>query len=471
MTEKLKIRPADVADTSTSTGLADGISSASRRPAIPFIGGFLAGHLSALARAGFSGEQRHASLHVLRDRQFLGYFIGSLTSNLGTWLQNTAQMLLAYRLTHSAMAVGLVTSAQFSGFLLLGPLAGNIANRLGSKPVLIVTQLVSAGTAGAMAILVSSGSLTEAELIGGALVIGLAFTFAVPLQTAIVPRLVADGGISEAKAALAMNSASYNAGRTLAPVLAVVVLASIGPGSAFALNAISFVVFAIVIMRVHPGPDLPPGTADRGQNSISVALRHPRILLLLAMVATVTLADDPILVLGPALVHQVLHVSSDWPAYFLSALGAGTVLGVLVPTKPPSAFRAAMPLLLLASSVIVFSYGFSPSVSWIAALAAGMAGLLTGSSTQALLINVADPQQAAQVMALWAVAWAGTKPLASLADGYLATHLGVFQAGVALTAPAIAVATLELCLPSFMKNKAKTFVRLRAGQRVAYRSR
>ncbi len=406
------------------------------------------------------GEPRSASWHVLQDRRFL--------------IQNTTQMLLAYQLTHSALAVGIVTSAQFSGFLLLGPLPGTISSRLGSKPVLIATQVISAGAAGVMAYLVHSGRLTEAELVAGALVIGLAFTFALPLQNAMVPRLVTGAGsrdsdTAQTTAARAMNSASYTAGRTLAPVLAVGVLASTGPGSAFALNAISFLVFAITIVKVHSGTEVVPATGRTDRSAIRIALRQPRLLLLLAMVAAVTLADDPVLVLGPALAHQVLHVSSDWPAYFLSALGLGTVLGVLVPTKPPSAFRAAVPLLLLAVSVDVFTHGFSAPVSWIAALAAGMAALQTGAATQALLLNKAGPQHVAQVMGLWAVAWAGTKPLASLADGWLAAHLGIFYAGVVLTSPAIAVAVLELCLPKAMKNMAKDFIHPHKGQHIARR--
>jgi hypothetical protein len=175
------------------------------------------------------------------------------------------------------------------------------------------------------------------------------------------------------------------------------------------------------------------------------------------MVAAVTIADDPVLVLGPALAHQVLAVSSRWPAYFLSALGLGTVLGALVRTRPSTARRAAVPLLVLGLSVVVFTSGIAAWLSLLAALVAGVAALLTGAATQVLLLQNAGPQQAASVMALWAVAWAGSKPVASFADGWLASTLGVRWAGLLLATPALAVAVLELHLSEGLKQKLKDF--------------
>lgn len=410
-----------------------------------------------------SRDGRSASWHVLAQRRFALYFAGSFASNLGTWLQNTAQMLLAYQLTHSAFAVGAVTCLQFSGFLVLGPWAATLAGRMGARRVLIGSQLLSAAIAAAMASLQFAGILDERLLMIGALGIGLAFTFALPVQTAMVPGLVRD---ADTKSALAMNSVSYNAGRTIAPVLCLAVFASIGTAWAFALNAISFLVFAIVIIAIHPGDAGRLARRPHDWSGLRIALRRPRILLLLVMVAAVTMADDPVLVLGPALAHQVLHVSGTWPAYFLSALGLGTVLGALVPTRPAQSLRAgeqsrhvAESLLLLCVSVAVFAAGISPWVSLLAAVAAGAAGLLTGSAAQALLFRSAHPGQEAQVMALWAIAWAGSKPLASLADGWLASHLDLLRAGLLLAAPGLVVAAIEICLPRPWKEHVKHFAR------------
>jgi predicted MFS family arabinose efflux permease len=232
----------------------------------------------------------------------------------------------------------------------------------------------------------------------------------------------------------------------------------VGKVWAFALNAISFIVFAVIIIAIHPRSTPWQERRARDWLGLRIALWRPRILLLLAMVGAVTIADDPVLVLGPALAHQVLAVSSIWPAYFLSALGLGTVLGALVPTRPATARRAAWPLLALALSVIVFTAGITVWISLLAALLAGVAALLTGAAAQSLLLRSASPRQATQVMALWAVAWAGSKPLASLADGWLANHFGVFHSGIILAAPALAIEMLELFLWPEHKKTLKRYV-------------
>jgi MFS family permease len=387
-------------------------------------------------------ERQSGAWRVLRAPKLRTYFVGSTVSNLGTWLQNTAQLLVAYQLTHSAFDVGIITSLQFSGFLTVGPWAGSVADRVGRKKVLIGSQLASAAVAAGLAGLQMSGHLTKVDLGVGALIMGLAMTFALPVQTSMLSALVPE---QDKKAALAMNSVSYNAGRTLAPVLCLVVLASMGAGWAFALNAITFVFFAATIAAVYPPEQTDRHEYVRPLAVPSIVIERPRIMLLLGMVAAVTFADDPVLVLGPSLAHQ-LGIPNIWPAYFLAALGLGTVLGVLLPARQTPARRAVIPLAILAASVVIFSLGVSAWVSVLAAVIAGMAGLMTGSAAQALLLQQVDPQRAIQVMALWAVAWAGTKPIASLADGWLASNFGLHWAAIILAVPAASIAVIELCL-------------------------
>jgi predicted MFS family arabinose efflux permease len=405
-------------------------------------------------------KTRHSAWRVLRHRDFRWYFVGSLTSNLGTWMQTTAQVVLVYQLTHSVFAVGVVISAQFAGTLFLGPWAAVVASRMGGRRMLIITQLASAGVAICLAMLERAGALGENGLIAGALVSGLLFTFTLPVQTALVPRLVPTGQ-RDAEAAMAMNSVSYNAGRALAPFLCVVVIATIGFKWAFAINAASFVIYAVALAGLQPrGADKParPVTfVDGGR----VACKTPRILLLLALVAAVTLADDPVLILGPALAHQ-LHVSSSWPGYFLSALGLGTVLGSMWPARGPKSWtesdtsrRAAWWLLILAIAVVVFSAGIAAWISLVAAFAAGVAALQTGAVTQTQLVRL-RPGYAASVMALWAICWAGSKPVASLLDGALASAVPhLWMAAAALALPAVLLAIAEILLPRETKRQIK----------------
>lgn len=413
-------------------------------------------------------EPKHARISHDADRRwswdalaypdFRHYFVGSVASNLGTWLQNTAQALLAYELTHSVLAIGLVVCAQFSWVLILGPWAGVIVSRARNlKGLLIATQFVSAAAAAAMASFQFAGLLTETWLIAGALIIGLAYCFALPATSVLVPAFVPE---HEIRAAMALDSASYNIGRCAAPLLAVLVVSRIGFGWAFTLNAVSFLILVAALAKARPCSELRPNNKAKIMDGWRVVSRDRRIQLLLAIVAAVTITADPVLVLGPALGRH-FSLPETWAGYFLSALGFGTLVASFVPVRRPSRVRHAIyPLLLLWAAVTVFALGFNRWLSLAAALVAGMACLLTGSVARALLYTFIPRQQQPQrpaVMAIWGVAWAGTKPLASLADGVLATFVGAWAVGVLHSTwklPSIQAAGVLLAVPALLPGVA-----------------
>jgi hypothetical protein len=198
-------------------------------------------------------------------------------------------------------------------------------------------------------------------------------------------------------------------------------------------------------------------------DGVVFAFHNRRLLLLLCFVAAVTFADDPILVLSPGLAHTVLHVSSDWAGYFIAALGWGTVAGSVPPTSRGTADRkrtsrrAAFMLCILGGSIVLFAAGLTPLISLVAAFSAGVAGLITGAAAQTLIVGFTDRRTAASVAALWAIAWAGTKPLASLFDGWLAANVGFLRTGVVLAAPALMLAFGELWLLPRWKESIKVW--------------
>ena len=402
-------------------------------------------------RLGFFGmhDQKEASWEVLGHEQFRRYFVGSLVSNVGTWLQNTAQMLLAYQLRHSVFMVGLVTCAQFSSPLLLGPWAGWLTDRNGRRRTLVATQVVSVVITTALAVLQFSHVLGERTLLAGAFATGLMFTFALPAQSAIIPSLVPSDG--ETKAAMAMNSVSYNAGRALAPAFGVLIVTTIGFGWAFTLNAVSFAVFTVVLLTVRPCSPLPAAVRSRIRDGFGIAWEERKIMLLLIMVAMVTFADDPVLVLGPALSRHI-GMPPDFSGYFLAALGTGSVLGSLLPrNKSQSARRTATALALLGVSIVVFALVPSIWISAGAAFAAGLAGLVAGSAAQAMLVGMAGPERAVRVMGLWTVAWAGSKPIASIIDGSLPSLVGIRITGVLLASPTFLPIIMLIFCPSIVQ--------------------
>ena len=251
-------------------------------------------------------------------------------------------------------------------------MAGVATQQFGNWRTLIATQIASLLISASLAALQVSGALTRTWLIAGAVGIGLAYTFALPALSVTVAALVPQ---AEIKRALAMDSVSYNLGRALAPVLSVIVFMNVGFGLAFALNAVSFGFFTGVLLWLRP-PGGKSANRSRVMDGIRFAYRDRRIMVLLLMVAAVTVAADPILVLGPS-VARSFHHSADLSGVFITALGAGNVIGSFRRSRSEASIRhAASALCLLSVAMMVFVMAHWIWLSVAAAAAAGVACLL-----------------------------------------------------------------------------------------------
>lgn len=407
-------------------------------------------------------DRPSTSWTVLKDNPgFLKYFCGSVISDLGTWLQNTAQVLLAYHIAHSVLAVGLVTIAQFTSPLVIGPFAGVMADKFGGRRTLLGTQIVALLVASALGYLEFANRLTEMCLIGGAVLSGLCFTFALPARNVLVRRLVPEDKV---RSAYVMDNVSYNLGRAIAPMMGLAIAYWFGFAWAFVGNAFSFVIFTIILWEAGRNGMAEPERRSRMRDGFRIARGDGEIMILLLMVAAVTIADDPILVLGPALATK-LHEAANTSGWFIAALGLGSVLGSLRKSKHlPSLRLAATSLALLGCCMIVFVTAPSFYVSVAAAAGAGICCLIANSATRTLLSKAAGPVRVASVMAAWAVAWAGSKPLASLIDGSAAGMAGIRVTGVLLALPAFVPIAVLLMLPARAEQMAERFRRDRLSQ-------
>lgn len=417
---------------------------------------------------------RTTSWRVLQaNRYFRRYFIGSVISDLGTWFQNTAQVLLAYRLSHSVLVVGLVTCAQFTSPLVLSAFAGAATSRLGGRRTLFGTQLVAAVFAALLSAGIFLGLIAEWELTVGAVASGLAFTFALPARNVTVRRLVTR---EDTEPAFSLDSVSYNLGRAVAPPLCVLLVTIAGFGWAFALNAVSFAVFAACIALAGPGStkgwslaEREPRKASKIWDGVRVAFTDWEIGVALLMVAAVTIADDPVLVLGP-LVARGQHAAAYWPGLFIAALGAGTVIGSFRPSRHTASLRkAATAMAALALCMILFVQSPWYWGSLVAAVGAGASCLVANSATKTLLTRKTTPALEASVMAVWAIAWAGSKPVASLCDGLLASWAGIRWTGFLLAIPALIPFLVLIALPLIV-YASRTLARVKMFQEWPFRA-
>ena len=386
-------------------------------------------------------------MYVLADRNFAPYFAGSLLSNCGTWLQNIAQTLLVYRLTGSTLLVGVVNFAQFAGVVLLAPWSGAAADRYDRRRLVIAMQLAAMGVTGALAALELAGRATVPVVIALALALGCTTAFATPAMQALLPSLVRREDLG---AAVAMNSVTFNLARAIGPAAGALIVARLGVGWAFAINALSYAALVVALGVVRPAPRdaAPPAGRARLRDSLRVVRRTPQLGLLLAVVAVASVTIDPVTTLAPAYATRVFGRADTVAGYLVAVFGGGAVAASLLPTPAPAADgRAALrtivaPLIVLTTGVA--GLALAPSLPLaLAALAVAGAGFLTAQTRATALLQLsAGDAERGRVMALWSVAFLGSRPLASLADGALATAAGPRAATLGMCVPAVVVAAL-----------------------------
>jgi MFS family permease len=395
-------------------------------------------------RARPARPTRRSSLRALKHPSFALYFVGNLLSNCGTWFQNIALALLVFRLTQSTFWVGVVNFAQFIGVVLLAPWAGSAADRFNRRRLIVVTQVGAMAVSALLAWLIAINRGALPVVLTLALLLGATTAFSTPAQQAIIPALVPRDDLS---AAIAMNSVTFNLARAVGPVAGAFVVARLGIAWAIAVNAGSYLIFAAAILIIHIEVRQERAVGRvKLRESVKMLGRDPTLAILLGVVAVVSLTMDPVSTLTPAIATQFFHRPDTYAGILIGAFGTGAVIGSVVPLHDTDApgKRIASMLTLLAVGMISFAI-FAGSPAALALLAAGGFGYLIGQTTATtqLQLRVSDRERG-RVMALWSVAFLGTRPIAALIDGGLSSWIGPRPTIVVLAVPSLVAAALVL---------------------------
>jgi MFS family permease len=375
---------------------------------------------------------------VLVERNFWPFFIGNLLSNSGTWFQNIAQVLLVYRLTGSSFLVGVVNFSQFAAVIFLAPLAGNAADRYDRRRLVMVNQVCAAALAGLLALLTAVGEPSPAVVISVALALGVTLALSTPALQAIVPSLVTR---DQLPAAIALNAITYNLSRALGPIAGVFVIARWGIPTAFAINALSFLVLAGALVRVTPAPQqIQTDGRIRLRDSMR-AVRADRMLLApLIVVGLVSLSSDPVNTLTPAFATEVFERADTFTGFLVGAFGAGAVVAALLVTGrwKPSYGLITATLGLLALGMGMFAVSGTEVIGLTGLFIGGFGFLSSISAATSLLHLEVSDQERGRVMALWSLSFHGSRPIGSLVDGAIASLASIRLAGLAMVVPALA---------------------------------
>ena len=354
---------------------------------------------------------------------------GAFVSNIGTWVQRTAQDWLVFtQLTHhNASAVGVVMALQFGPQFLLLPWTGFAADHFNQRRLLIATQAAMGVLALVLGILTVTGAVRLWHMYIFAFLFGSAAAFDAPVRQTFVAALVGDEDLHNA---VALNSTSFNIARMIGPAVSGVVIAEIGTGWAFLINGASFVAVLISLTSLRIAELRPNARAHRAKGSFTEGLRYvwgrpdlKAILVMLFLIGTFGL-NFPIFISTMAV--RVFHADARGYGLLSSIMAIGTVAGALLAAGRRKAQFSA---LLLGSGV--FGIGCTLAALapgyWLFAgtlVIIGVAALTLTNTTNSLMQLSTEPAMRGRVMALRVGVALGGTPLGAPIVGWVADHCG-----------------------------------------------
>jgi MFS family permease len=370
-------------------------------------------------------------LRAFKYRNYRLFFGGQIVSLTGTWITMTATSWLVYRLTGSALLLGVVGFAsQFPSFLLT-PFAGIFVDRWNRHRLLIATQTLSMLTSFALATLTLTGTITIPWLIAVSIVQGLVNAFDMPTRQAFVVTLIEDK--NDLGNAIALNSSMFNAARLLGPTVAGVIIAASNEGWCYLIDGISYLAVLAALLAMHVyAPPARTGAAvsplEQFKEGWSYAYNHRAIRSIITLIALVCLVGVPYAVLMPIFAATILHGGPHTLGFLMTASGCGALFGALY-----LAGRRSMAGLgqLIPGAAAVFGFGLMAfafsRVLWLSIvlmIVTGFGFMVQVASSNTLLQTIVEDNKRGRVMSFFLMAYFGTTPFGSLIAGSLSDRFG-----------------------------------------------
>jgi MFS family permease len=404
---------------------------------------------------------------ALRHRNYRLFFSGQSISLIGTWLTRVATSWLIYRLTGSALLLGLVGFASQIPTFFVAPLAGVLVDRWDRYRVLVVTQVLAMLQSALLAVLAITGVITIWHVLVLGIVQGLINAFDMPARQSMVVQVVGDR--ADLPNAIALNSSMVNGARLIGPAIAGVLIAAVGEGWCFFIDAVSYlaVIASLLLMRLAPHPRKARSThvLHEMKEGFRYASGSAPIRAVLLLLAVVSLVGIPHMVLLPVIAREVLHGGAGTLGALTAASGLGALVGALYLASRRNVLGLGRVIALSASLFGVGLVGFSLTrVLWLAMplmLVSGAGMMLQMAASNTILQTIVDEDKRGRVMSLFAMSFFGTAPLGSLLAGALATRIGAQHTILAggLVCVVAAVAFLR-ALPELQRVVRPIYVRM-----------
>lgn len=395
--------------------------------------------VSVSQRDGSGGDGRPRSrlpqgFAAFRHRNYRLFWFGQLISVTGTWMQTLAQSWLVLTLTSSAFKLGLVSVFQFTPILLIGLVAGVVADRVPKRRLLVFTQSGAGVCAAMLTVLVATDRIELWHVYALALLLGVINAFDMPTRQAFVVEMV---GKDDLMNAIALNSSLFNAARVIGPAVAGALLAAFGPAVCFGVNAVSYiaVIIGLLMMRLDSRP---VAAAGRGLAQVREGLTYvratPAILLPIIMIGFVATFGMNFNIWVPLLADQDLDVGASGFGLLMSAMGVGSLAGALALAFFAGSGTGSRRRLLYGAAALVgvFELGLAFAgavplplvIAMLLLVGVGFASTSTMSTANTVVQTNSPDNLRGRVMSVYMTVFAGTAPFGGLIAGATAHEFG-----------------------------------------------
>jgi MFS family permease len=371
-------------------------------------------------------------LRAFKYRNYRLFFGGQIVSLCGSWITITATSWLVYRLTGSALLLGVVGFASQVPAFVLMPLAGIAVDRWNRHRVLIATQALSMLTSLTLAGLTLTGRISMPALIAVSVVQGVVTALDMPARQAFVIALIEDK--RDIGNAIALNSSMFNAARLAGPSIAGAIIAVSNEGWCYLIDGISFlaVIVALLAMRVAPAARHAPvaggGPIAQLKEGWQYMAGSAPIRSMIGLVGLVCLLGVPYSVLLPIYAGTILGGGPHTLGFLMTASGAGALLGALwlAMRHGPEGLDRVIPNAAMIFGVGLIGFAIS-RLLWLSLacmVVVGFGVMVQFASSNTLLQTVVDDNKRGRVLSFFLMAYFGTTPFGSLVAGALSARYG-----------------------------------------------
>ena len=391
---------------------------------------------------------------LLRDRTFGPFFIGQIVANMGVWIHNVAAAIVVWELTRSTTLVAAITIGQFAPQILLTPWSGARADRADRRRQLVVGTMITTTGTGLLALWSAGPGLVGTSgayaVVLGATIVGIGFAIGGPASQALLPSLVRR---TELPTAITISSVPMTVARALGPAVGALLVTTAGPTVTFTITTVLQATYGLMMVRRTATASNVTRRDTRILAAVTYLGRDRPVGFLLVGVTVVGLGVDPVITLAPAFADG-LGGGGDLVGLITSAFGVGAILGFIVQPR----MRRRLGIERSGTiGLIALAAGLGPLVLATTAAFAALTMIVAGAGmtlsltafTTAIQQRVPDALRG-RVMALWSIAFLGSRPVAAALSGLLSD---TFSEDVALlTATAIILLGAVVSRPTLTRE-------------------